>query len=240
MTEALNDFFKGHSPAAIADTPTNEGCPVHSATVYRWVAKFPLRAHTYIRTLPVRAGERFCADEVFLKVGSAARYLFSVTDLASRFCLSHEVTGRKDGHNTAALLGEARSRAGKVPSEFVSDGLPSYRKAHELVFAARTPLDKCSVHVGDAAIRDRKRNNNVQERFNGTFQAFLRPRRGLKSDRSALIPGSATHYNFVRPHMVLGGRTPAQAVGITVHGPDRWQTIIGNAAVAAGVAGVAP
>ena len=232
---ALNDFFKGHSPAAIADTLEGKGCRVHPDTIYRWVTKFAWRTHAHLRTLPVRTGERFCADEVFGAAGSGS-CLFSVTDLATRFCLAFEMAGRKDGHNAAALLEAARDRAGKVPAEFVSDGLPSYGQAHQAVFAARTPLDKCSVHVGEAAIRNRKRNNNAQERFNGTFRAFQRPRRGIKDAGSRLIVGFFVHYNFVRPHMALGGRTPAQAAGITIHGPDKWRTIIGNAVLAAGAA----
>ena len=232
ILDALDHFFKGHSPGAIADTLKKKGCPVHPATIYRWIVKFIRWAHAYLRTLPVRTGERFGADEVFGAAGRGS-CLFSVTDLQTRFCLAHEMADRKDGHNATALLESARDRAGKVPSEFVSDGLPSYQQAHQIVFAARTPLDKCSVHVGEAAIRNKKRNNNVQERFNGTFRAFQRPRRGIKKPDSPLIDGFFTHYNFVRPHMALGGRTPAEAAGITIHGPDKWRTIIGNAALGA-------
>ena len=36
-------------------------------------------------------------------------------------------------------------------------------------------------------------------------------------------------YNFVRPHMGLDGRTPAEAAGIKIVGRDKWMTIIGNA-----------
>ena len=157
-----------------------------------------------------------------------------MTDRVTRFCLAFEMADRKDGHNATALLEAARDRAGKVPSEFVSDGLASYRQARRAAFAAQTPLDKYSVHVDEAAIHNKKRNNNVQERFNGTFRAAPRPRRGIKSAGSRLIVGFFTHYNFVRSHMALGGRTPAQAAGITIHGPDKWRTIIGNAALAAG------
>ena len=157
-----------------------------------------------------------------------------MTDLVTSFCLAFEMAGRKDGRNATALLEAARDRAGKVPTEFVSGGLASYRQAHRAVFAAQTPLDKCSVHVGEAAIHNKKRNNHLRERFNGTFRAAQRTRRGIKSASSWLIVGFFAHYNFVRSHTALGGRTPAQAAGITIHGPDKWRTIIGNAALAAG------
>ena len=233
ILRALNDFFKGHSPAAIADTLEGQGCRVHPATIYKWIAQFIRRAHAHLRTLPVLTGERFCADVVF---GTASSHscLFSVTDPVTRFRPAFEMATRKDGHNTTALLEAAQDWAGKVPAESVSDGLASYGQAHRAVFAAQTPLDKCSVHVGEAAIRNKKRNNNVQERFNGTFGASQGPRHGIKSAGSRLIVGFLVHYNFVRPHTAIGGRTPAQAAGITIHGPDKWRTITGNAAQAAG------
>ena len=194
-----------------------------------------MRAHARLLTLPVLTGERFCADEVF-GAASSGSCLFSVTDLLTRFCLAFEMADRKDGHNATALLEAARDMAGKVPAEFVSDGLASYGQAHRAVFAAQTPLDKYSVHVDEAAIHNKKRNNNVQERFNGTFRAAQRPRRGIKSANSRLIVGFFVYYNFVRPHTALGGCTPAQAAGITIHGPDKWRTITGNAVLAAGAA----
>ncbi len=90
------------------------------------------------------------------------------------------------------------------------------------------------VHVGEAAIHNKKRNNDVQERFNWTFRAAQRPRRDIKNAGPRLIVGFFVHCNFVRLHMALGGCTPAQAAGITIHGLDKWRTIIGNAALAAG------
>ncbi len=175
ILKALNDFFKGHSPAAIADTLEGQGCHVHPVTIYKWIAQFIGRAHAHLRTLPVRVGERFCADEVFGAASSGSSCLFSVTDLVTCFRPAFEMADRKDGQGATALLEAARDRAGKAPAEFVSDGLASYGQVHRAVFAAKTPLDKCSVHVSEAAIHNKKRNNRIQERFNGTFRAAQRP-----------------------------------------------------------------
>ena len=57
-------------------------------------------------------------------------------------------------------------------------------------------------------------------------------RRGIKSAGSGPATWFFIHYNFVRSDMVLGGCTPAQAAGTTIHGPVRWRTMTGRAALA--------
>ena len=36
-------------------------------------------------------------------------------------------------------------------------------------------------------------------------------------------------HNYVRPHMALDGKTPADMCGIEVKGNDKWKTLIQNA-----------
>ena len=35
-----------------------------------------------------------------------------------------------------------------------------------------------------------------------------------------------TYYNFIRPHMGMNNKTPAEAVGIGVDGIDKWETLL--------------
>ena len=50
----------------------------------------------------------------------------------------------------------------------------------------------------------------------------------LRLWKNPTIAGFIAYYNFVRPHMGLGDRTLAEAVGIKITGRDKWMTIIGN------------
>jgi len=54
--------------------------------------------------------------------------------------------------------------------------------------------------------------------------------RGVKKEDSPLISGLQIYHNYVRPHMALEGRTPADLCGIKVDGNDKWLTLIQNAA----------
>ena len=73
-------------------------------------------------------------------------------------------------------------------------------------------------------------NNNKMESFNGnTLQAREKVVRGIKRTDSPTIAGMRIHHNFVRSHIGLDGRTPAEAAGIDVEGPNKLKTIIQNA-----------
>ena len=67
------------------------------------------------------------------------------------------------------------------------------------------------------------------ERLNGEIRDREKVMRGLKKEDSPIITGIRIHHNFIRNHMSLDGKTPAQACGINVNGNNRWITLIQNA-----------
>jgi len=77
-------------------------------------------------------------------------------------------------------------------------------------------------------IRTRETNNMV-ERLHGTIKDRTKPMRGLKSFQStkSILEGFTIHYNYVRPHQSLGGKTPAQAA--RTQAPSTWKGLIEEA-----------
>jgi hypothetical protein len=67
------------------------------------------------------------------------------------------------------------------------------------------------------------------ERMNGEIRDREKVVRGVKKEDSPLITGLQIYHNYVRPHMGLDGKTPAEAAGIEVRGKNKWVTIIQNA-----------
>lgn len=55
------------------------------------------------------------------------------------------------------------------------------------------------------------------ERLHGTIRQRNKVMRGLGDIETAqtMMDGLRIYYNFMRPHMALGGKTPAQKVTIT-------------------------
>ena len=53
--------------------------------------------------------------------------------------------------------------------------------------------------------------------------------RGLENKDTPILMGYQLFHNYIRPHMALDGRTPAEAAGIQVNGENKWLTLIQNA-----------
>lgn len=53
--------------------------------------------------------------------------------------------------------------------------------------------------------------------------------RTLEKGDSPILDGYQIFHNYIRPDMALDGQTPAEKVGITIEGDNKWITIIQNA-----------
>ena len=90
-----------------------------------------------------------------------------------------------------------------------------------------------NTHVRDIHLTDHSRNNNVVERLNGTVRGRHRNMGGLKNPEGPLTKGQAAYYNLVKPHLSLGGLTPAEAAGIAVPAAgNRWLATVCDALAA--------
>jgi transposase InsO family protein len=67
------------------------------------------------------------------------------------------------------------------------------------------------------------------ERFNGELRDREKVTRNLKKSDTPILVGMQIFHNYIRPHMALNGRTPAELAGIRVKGENKWITIIQNA-----------
>jgi len=53
--------------------------------------------------------------------------------------------------------------------------------------------------------------------------------RGWKTVKTQLAEGQKIQYNFVKPHMALEGKTPANAAGIEINDDNKWLALLGSA-----------
>ena len=67
------------------------------------------------------------------------------------------------------------------------------------------------------------------ERMNGELRDRERVMRTLETTDTPILKGMQIYHNYIRPHMSLDGKTPADLAGIQVEGDNKWITIIQNA-----------
>ncbi len=127
------------------------------------------------------------------------------------------------------MLAEASTVSQIRPDAIVTDGLRAYQSAITKEFY--TLKNPRTEHVRVPNIRD-KSNNNMVERLHGTIRQRNKSMRGLNDEATAqtMMDGLQIYYNFLRPHMALDGKTPAQEAKITDYTTsESWKSLIKKA-----------
>ena len=161
-------------------------------------------------------------DEKGFKSRGITRYLFEVMSVRSRYIINRDTAKDKLNYNATDLIRNAIERTG-VPLILLSDRLGGFRTAHKNVTDYAKPQ---TLHLADAGINKVHVNNNRHERQNGEKADRMGNTRGFNSDTPALLILQIIHHNFLRPHMGLGGKIPAEVEGIILPGDDKLLSLI--------------
>lgn len=229
ITQAMQLYFTGESLRGVQKFLKLQGVNMSHVSIYKWIKKYVKLMDNYLSTITPQVGDKWHADEVWLKINGDKKYLFAMMDNDTRFWIAQEVASTKFQHNANNLLKMGKNTVKKTPSVFVTDGLPAYNKAFKEQYAPKNFLHKPSKHIRDIHFKHQLSNNNIQERLNGEIRDREKVFRGLKKDNSPAITGIKLYHNFIRPHMGLDGDTPADRAGIEIKGDNKWLTIIQNA-----------
>jgi transposase-like protein len=182
----------------------------------------------YLDNITPQVSDTWRADELYVKIKGNMKYVFAMMDDETRFWIAQEVADTKDTHDARHLFQMAKERTGKKPGVLMTDGLRSYRDAWLKEFRTNKQVDS-TVHIRQITLTG-KHNNNKMERLNGEIRDRERVMRSLKTEDSPILDGMQIFHNYVRPHEGLDGHTPSELAGITVHGENKWLTLIQNAA----------
>jgi putative transposase len=142
----------------------------------------------------------------------------------TRYWLASDMADTKFQHNADRLLELTKNAIGKNPTNFITDGLPAYKKSSKKVFG------KDTIHTRHIHLR-KDMNNNKMERLNGEIRDREKVFRGLKKMDTPILDGMKVYYNYTKKHGALKGKTPSESALIKVDGKNRWKTIIQNASL---------
>ena len=226
ITSAMQLYFTGESLRNVQKFIRLQGVKVSHQTVYNWIKKYTDLMKLHLDKIVPQVGDTWRTDEVYVKVKGDKRYMFALMDDETRFWIAQEVADSKFKHDARNLLRMAKDSMNMTPRVFVTDGLQAYNDAFKKEYGA---VKKGSpIHIRHISLKGDK-NNNKMERLNGEFRDREKVMRGVKKIDSPVFDGTQIYHNYVRPHMALNGKTPADACGIDVKGQDKWKTLIQNA-----------
>jgi transposase-like protein len=187
----------GLSYRDIEELLAERGIEVDHVTVYRWVQRFTPLLVDAARPCRHAVGDRWQVDETYTKVAGQWRYVYRVVDQFGQV-IDVFVSSRRDANAARRFFQQAIQATKITPVEVVTDKAATY----PIVFDELLPA------VWHRT--DQYANNHV-EADHGRLKARLRPMRGLKQGRSAMviIKGHAFMQNLRRGHYELTVEVPA-------------------------------
>ncbi|MGD0690179.1 MAG: DDE-type integrase/transposase/recombinase [Candidatus Bathyarchaeia archaeon] len=227
VTTAMQLYFSGESLRNTARSLRLLGVQVSHKTVFMWIKKYTALMEKYLDKITPQVSDTWRADELFLKVRGDMKYLYALMDDETRFWIAQQVTDSKYTADITPLFREGKKFAEKAPSTLITDGAFNFSSAYEKAFwrENKALMIQHIRHVrmsGDL-------NNNKMERMNGEIRDREKVMRSLKKEDTPILTGYQIFHNYIRPHMGINGKTPAELAGIKVKGKDKWLTLIQNA-----------
>lgn len=242
---ALDLYFKGNSFRKIADTLSQfYGLNVEHSTIIRWLQKYVKIAKEFVDGLKPELSGIYHVDEMVVRVRKTEpmkrgnkygiqnenyAWLWNLADHDTRFLLASRVSKRRNVEDARAVFHDAKMLMVKRPLAVVHDGLHTYNEAFNREFY--TNYGPRIENIRSVGQRDEGLNQMV-ERVNNTVRDREKTFRGMDNDRSAQIlsDGIRINYNFIRSHMGLDGKTPAQVAGLDLGLEGiRWRALIKRA-----------
>lgn len=230
ITAAMQLYFSGESLRHTAKSLRLIGIVVSHQTIYNWIQKYTALMDKYLAQIKPQVSDTWRADEMFLKIKGNKKYMYALLDDETRYWIAKEVAGDKFSHEApeyaSQLFRQGKEATGKKPLTLITDGLHAYHVAYKREFYAhQKPVTKHVEHIA----WQKDKGNQKMEAFNGTVRSREKVMRSLKREDSPILEGYRIFHNHVRPHMALGGKTPAELAGIQVKGENKWLTLIQNA-----------
>jgi transposase-like protein len=228
VVAALNFYYDGLSlRKAQRNLEQVFGEKVSQVTILNWIKKYSRLVKEYMVTQVPQLSGLWHEDETMIQCRGRSIWFWEMIDEDTKFMVASHLSGTRSMEDTIAIFQKGFDQSKVRPRAVFVDGSHVYSSAFNKVFYTMRKDTRPEL-VQRVGIRARE-TNNIVERLHGTLKDRTKPMRGLKSFESTklLLEGYAVHYNCVRPHQSLGGKTPAQAARMGV--PSNWRGLIDQA-----------
>jgi len=228
IVAALNFYYDGLSlRKAQRNLEQIFGERVSQVTILNWLKKYSQLTAAYVKTLTPQLSGLWHEDETMLSCEGRNVWFWEMIDEDTRFLVASHISGTRTFEDTVAIFKKGVEQSKIRPRAIFVDGSHVYNAAFNKVFYTLRKDTRPQL-IQRVGIRARE-TNNIVERLHCTLKDRTKPMRGLKAFESTkqILEGYVVHYNCVRPHQSLGGKTPAQAARMDA--PNNWKTLIDEA-----------
>ena len=235
---AMDMYYKGNSLRDIQNTLYQSfGLKLHHETIRRWNNRFMGRINKYVSTLKPQTSDKMHIDEQVVKVKGENVWCWNALDNKTRFLLAQQLTKTRTVGDARGILQKAKRVISQRPKEIATDKGQFYIRAVRKEFGGVGGHGRSYLNIPRTQNRPHKSShhlttkmdNQLIERYHGTFRERDKVIRGLKSDTSAdrYMENWKTFYNFVKPHMTFNGLTPSEVAGINISNErNRWMSLL--------------
>lgn len=228
ITSAMQLYFTGESLRNVQKFLELQGIKITHKTVWNWIRKYVNLMEKYLEKIVPKVGDKWRADELYLKVKGNKKYLYALMDDDTRYWIAQQISDNKYNDDISEMFRNGKEITGKKPSVLITDGARNFQDAWKREYKQKNFLDTKTEHIRHIHF-DGDKNNNKMERLNGEIRDREKVMRSLKRVDSPILSGMQIHHNFIRSHMALNGKTPSDMAGIKIEGDNKWITLIQNA-----------
>jgi transposase-like protein len=228
ISTSIDLYFEGLSVRKI-QTQIKKlfGVDVSQVAVWKWIMKYSTLVSRYVETLSPQVLGIYHLDETAIKCKGVQKWFWEMIDEQSKMIVSSHLSHSRTTEDSVAVFEKSVRITKRKPTSIYCDGLPAYVDGYNKVFRTMKKEGRPEL-IRSIGIRNIHNQNSV-ERLHSTLKDRLKPTRGLKDFETVktLLDGWVVHYNYVRKHQSLKGKTPAQASGLKI--PNDWNVLVKEA-----------
>jgi len=200
---------------------------VSQVSIWKWITKYSDLVKSYVTTLKPQLSGMWHEDETMVACEGRNIWFWEMIDEDTKFIVASHLSGTRTFEDTVTIFKKGIEQSKVRPKAVFVDGSHVYHRAFNKVFYTMRKATRPEL-VQRVGVRTRE-TNNIVERLHGTLKDRTKTMRGLKDFEStkSILEGFTVHYNFVRPHQSLRGKTPAQASGINMK--NDWHLLVKEA-----------
>lgn len=228
IISSIDFYFEGLSVRKIqTQIEKLYGVSVSQVSIWKWITKYSDLVKSYVMTLKPELSGMWHEDETVLSCEGRGVWFWEIIDENTKFLVASHLSKTRTFEDTVTIFKKGVEQSKTRPKAVFVDGCNAYKSAFNKVFYTMRKGTQVEL-VQRVGVRARQ-TNNIVERLHGTLKDRTRVMRGLKDFQGtkSILEGYTVHYNFVRPHQTLKGKTPAQASGINMK--NDWHLLVKEA-----------